>query len=466
VELVENISGFPEILDGRVKTLHPKVFGGILADRQKIEHLNTLKGFNIPQLDIVVVNLYPFIDLLSKGESNLLTMIENIDIGGVSLIRAAAKNFHSTSIISDIIDYEEIIGELNDHGEISLETRKRLSSKAFALTSHYDRSIYQYLSRDTGEKGNEVPLFPDWRKETLRYGENPHQKGYFISPKDENVIQIIWGKQLSYNNYLDISAALRLIYKFNRPTVAIFKHTNPCGVASADSLSKAYDDCFATDTLSPYGGIVVVNKPLDIETAKKINDVFTEIIIAPEYQDGVLDFLQKKKDRRLLKYDVPALRKMASNNVFTSCLNGVLSQSIDMKIEDEENWKVVTKKQPTTQELQALKFAWSVVATLKSNAICLAKEERTIGLGMGQTSRIDSVEFAVYRANKFGHQVHGAVCASDGFFPFRDGIDYLKNEGITAIIQPSGSKGDQEVIDACDEHGISMIFTGVRHFSH
>ncbi|MFA5499288.1 MAG: bifunctional phosphoribosylaminoimidazolecarboxamide formyltransferase/IMP cyclohydrolase [Candidatus Cloacimonadia bacterium] len=466
VDLVEDISGFPEILNGRVKTLHPMVFGGILADRRNEKHLSELAKHKIPQIDIVVVNLYPFVELISKGESDLMTMIENIDIGGVTLIRAAAKNYHSTAIISDVNDYQKVIDELDQEGRITEPTRKKLACKAFATTSHYDRSIYQFLSKEEQQEEKMESLFPNWTQETLRYGENPHQKGVFLSPKDESLIDVIWGKQLSYNNYLDINGALKLIYRFERPTVAILKHTNPCGVASADSLSGAYDDCLATDTLSPFGGIVVVNRPLDMETAERINKVFTEIIVAPEYPEEVLTFLQKKKDRRLVVYNQKGLQKMAESNTYTSCLNGLLSQTIDMKMEDQGGWRVVTKREPTEQEWASLKFAWNVVSTLKSNAIALTNDERTIGLGMGQTSRIDSVEFAVYRAKKFNHEIEGAVCASDGFFPFRDGVDYLSKQGIKAIIQPGGSKGDQEVIKACDELGICMIFTGVRHFSH
>ncbi|MBW6516834.1 MAG: bifunctional phosphoribosylaminoimidazolecarboxamide formyltransferase/IMP cyclohydrolase, partial [Candidatus Cloacimonetes bacterium] len=294
----------------------------------------------------------------------------------------------------------------------------------------------------------------------------PHQKAIFFSPGSEGLIEQLHGKQLSYNNYLDINAALKLIYRFDKPTAAIFKHTNPCGVASAADLLTAYKNSFATDTQSPFGGIVILNKPLDMETAQEINKIFTEIIIAPEFSPEIIEFLTKKKDRRIIKYNPLLLENWSETPTFVSCLNGVLCQDIDIKQDAETEWKIVTEKSPSEEEYNSLRFCWNVVTSLKSNAICLGRGEQTIGMGMGQTSRIDSTVLAVFRAEKYNHQIEGAVCASDGFFPFPDVIQLLAKKGIKAIIQPGGSKGDEEVIKACNDKGISMIFTGCRHFAH
>jgi|SRR5690554_4298774 len=470
VTLIEEMTGFPEILNGRVKTLHPKIYGGILADRDNNDHLKQLEELLIDLIDIVVVNLYPFQKLFKEIGSNKSSshreMIENIDIGGVTLLRAAAKNYRYVTVLSDRDDYDRFLRELNETGEISNETRLNLAHKAFATTSSYDRYINLYLSQLDNNDSSDLFLFPDWEKQELRYGENPHQSGLFLSPGNNNLITKLHGKQLSYNNYLDINAALKLIYRFDRPTVAILKHTNPCGVASADDQLTAYKNAFATDPLSPFGGIVVSNQQLTLETSKEINKIFTEIIIAPSFSKEVIDFLSKKKNRRLVSYNPELLDCWSQTETFVSCLDGILSQDIDIRPDNEENWRVVTEKQPSAVEYNSLRFSWHIVAALKSNAISLCRDERTLGLGMGQTSRIDSAEFAVYRANKFGHDLRDAVCASDGFFPFSDSVDYLAENGIKAIIQPGGSKGDEEVVKACNELGISMIFTGIRHFAH
>lgn len=474
VTLIETITEFPEILDGRVKTLHPKIFGGILADRDNPEHRRQMKDLMINSLDFVVVNLYPFQKLFAEKMKSIeqseqishAEMMENIDIGGVSLLRAAAKNYRQVCVVSEKSDYELLLDELKKNGKVGDETRLFLARKAFATTSAYDRCIYQYLQQIEDEVRPDLSLFPGWQKTELRYGENPHQKAFFYSPGSEGLIEQFHGKQLSYNNYLDINAGLKLISRFDRPAVGIFKHTNPCGVAAADDLLTAYTNSFATDPLSPFGGIVVVNRAPDLLTAKAIDKVFTEIIITPDFPREVKVFLLKKKNRRLIRYHPELMERWAATKTFVSCLDGVLSQDIDLKPEDEAEWQVVTSRVPTKKELESLRFCWKVVAGMKSNAICLGTEERTLGLGMGQTSRIDAAEIAVYRANKYGHVLEGAVCASDGFFPFRDGVDYLADKGIKAIIQPGGSKGDAEVVKACNEHGISMIFTGYRHFAH
>ena len=470
VTLIEDMTGFPEILNGRVKTLHPKIFGGILADRDNKDHLLQLDNLLINLIDIVVVNLYPFQKLFrDMGNHQPVSheeMIENIDIGGVTLLRAAAKNYRYISVLSDKEDYDSFLQELRDKGKISNDTRLYLANKAFAATSGYDRYINIYLQQLYSSDKSDLFFFPDWHKTELRYGENPHQKGVFLSPDRGNLINQIHGKQLSYNNYLDINAALKLIYRFNKPTVAILKHTNPCGVASGNEQLTAYKNAFKTDPLSPYGGIVITNQKLNLETSREINNIFTEIIISPGFSDEVYDFLSRKKNRRLISYNSDLLANWSQSETFVSCLDGILSQNIDLMHDNEENWKVVTEKNPSEEEYDSLRFCWYVVAALKSNAICLGKEERTLGLGMGQTSRIDSAELAAYRAKKFGHDLKDAVCASDGFFPFRDGVDYLAAKGIRAIIQPGGSKCDEEVIKACNELGVSMIFTGTRHFAH
>ncbi len=471
VTLIEELIEFPEILNGRVKTLHPRVLGGILADRDNPQHLEELEHLMIKLIDLVVVNLYPFQKLFSesKENKNAIThseMIENIDIGGVTLLRAAAKNYQHVAIVTEKEDYQPLLDELNEMGQIRLETRFILAQKAFATTSAYDRYIYQYLQQYDQESTSELFLFPNWHKTELRYGENPHQKALFFSPGTDGLIEQLHGKQLSYNNYLDINAALKLIYRFEKPTVAIFKHTNPCGVASADDLVTAYQNAFATDPLSPFGGIVIINKPLDMETAQAIDKIFTEIIITPGFSDEVFQFLLKKKDRRLIRYNPSRLDQWSETPVFISCLDGVLCQDIDIKSDDEANWKIMTDRLPTQEEYKSLRFCWNVVTALKSNAICLGKNEQTLGLGMGQTSRIDSAEIAINRAQKYNLSLEGSVCASDGFFPFPDAIELLAARGITAVIQPGGSRGDEEVINACKEKGISMIFTGRRHFAH
>jgi phosphoribosylaminoimidazolecarboxamide formyltransferase/IMP cyclohydrolase len=471
VTLIEELTKFPEILDGRVKTLHPKVFGGILADRDNRGHLQQLKEFSFDLIDIVVVNLYPFRKLLNEltsAENRVSheTMIENIDIGGVALLRAAAKNHQHVCVISDKSDYGKVLREIGQNGSISPETRKNLARKAFALTSSYDRLIHQYLNRVDGAADNATSLFPDWQKTELRYGENPHQQASFFFPGENGLTEQLHGKQLSYNNYLDINSSLKLITRFDRPTIAIFKHTNPCGVASSDNLFSAYRKCLATDPLSPFGGIVIMNHPPDIPLLEEVDQIFTEIIIAPDYSEEVLTFLRKKKNRRIIRYQPQYLKEWAKTKTFLSCLDGILCQDIDLTEDERENWRVVTKKAPTEKELLSLRFAWKVVTSLKSNAVCITFEEETIGLGMGQTSRIDAAEIAVYRSEKYGHSLKDTVAASDGFFPFRDGVEYLASQGIKAFIQPGGSKGDDDVIGACDELGVSMIFTGRRHFAH
>jgi len=462
VTLVSSITNFPEIMDGRVKTLNPYIHGAILANREIPDHLNQAENLNIGLIDIVCVNLYPFKKTLLNPNASHEDLIENIDIGGPTLIRSAAKNYKSVYVVTDSEDYDKTI-EVLKSGEDALKFRQYLAKKAFTLTADYDSAIANYfmkLTKDDSHLSVSAPL-----QNHLRYGENPHQSANFY--QEESFIKLLHGKQLSYNNLLDIDAALKTITKFkDSPTVAIFKHTNPCGIANGVSLVEAYQKAFSTDTLSPFGGIVIVNKALDLECAKSINKVFTEIIIAPEYEEGVLEYLQKKKDRRLLTYDQQEIIKLKEKKSIISCMNGFLAQDNDINQDNQTQWQVVTNRKPTEQEWQALKFGWNSVSSLKSNAVAFTTHDRTIGLGIGQTSRIDSTEIAISKATKFSLPLQNSICASDGFFPFRDSIDHLVKYGVKAIIQPGGSKGDPEVIQACNEHDIAMVMTYTRHFRH
>lgn len=463
---VSDLTGFPEILDGRVKTLHPVIHAGILADRDKAEHLDTLRDAGITRIDIVIVNLYPFVKTVADPSSGHAMIIENIDIGGPTLIRAAAKNYAHVCVLTDPADYPALLEQLERGGLTELAWREQMAQKAFAMVSVYDRAIADYLAkispRDAFSSRLEISSGLNYR---MRYGENPHQAAALYGA-DPQFLKVLHGKELSYNNFLDTDVCLRAIRQFEEPTVLIVKHGNPCGIASADTLEEAYHKAFATDTDSPYGGIIVVNRSLDLVAAQAINKIFTEIIIAPGYEPGVVEFLTRKKDRRLLQYDAALMDSPAVPRQVRALTLGYLVQDWDTFSEDRSAWQVVTERQPTPEEYQALCFAWKTVAVMNSNAIAITGPDRSLGLGLGQTSRIDSTSIAVMKATKYGHSLKGAVCASDGFFPFRDSIDEVHKHGIIAVIQPGGSKGDADVIHACNELGITMIFTGVRHFKH
>lgn len=469
VKQVPEITGFSEIMDGRVKTLHPVIHGGILADKSNPKHLEELKREGIKPIDLVVVNLYPFRKTISQPDVSLkdvpIIIGKNIDIGGPTMIRAAAKNFQSVTVVVNRNDYNLVADEIIKNGEVCLDTRKYLAKKAFQYTAEYDSYIANYFSEICGEQlpsqfNISLPLNSE-----LRYGENPHQKaGYYI---EENLFTQLHGKQLSFNNLQDVDAALKTIYDFKEmPTIAILKHCNPCGIGLANNLTDAYKKAFATDTMSPFGGIVITNKVLDLDTALEINKVFTEIILAPEFTDEALEKLKKKKNRRLLTYDIYKLKNLKNIRNIRTCLNGILIQDEDIDCDDESKWQVVTKRKPTELEMAKMKFAWKTVTHLKSNAIAICQEDRTIGLGNGQPSRIDSTEIAIGKAKKFGLKIKGCALGSDAFFPFRDSIDTIAKLGIVAVIQPGGSVRDEEVIKACNEHNITMIFTGMRHFRH
>jgi phosphoribosylaminoimidazolecarboxamide formyltransferase/IMP cyclohydrolase len=476
---ISKITKFPEILDGRVKTLHPKIHGALLARRNVKAHKKEIKENKIEYIDLVVVNLYPFEQTIQKEGVTLDEAIENIDIGGPSMLRSAAKNYESVTVVTDAGDYACVLDEMKaNKGRTTLKTRAVLAQKVFALTSRYDAMIAEYLhkqlnGKETQEEGLTATYTLSLTKEIdMRYGENPHQKAAFYALKTEHgtvsfgeYFEKLHGKDLSYNNILDLTAAVGLCDEFGRdkPTVVIVKHTNPCGVAQADSLYEAYRRAFETDTQAPFGGIIAVNQPLDMNTAEAMNEIFTEIIIAPDFEDGVLEYLMKKKDRRLIR------QKKSTNRGGlevrgTSC--GVLVQERDVAMVKDNELRLVTQRKPTEQELNDMLFAWRVAKHVKSNAIVYAKDLRTMGIGAGQMSRVDSSRIARWKAQEAKLDLAGSAVASDAFFPFADGLVAAAEAGATAVIQPGGSIRDEEVIKAADERGIAMVFTGTRHFRH
>lgn len=462
---VSEVTGFPEILDGRVKTLHPKIHGGILAILDNPEHCEQLKLHGITPIDMVVVNLYPFEQTISSKDVKFEDAIENIDIGGPSMVRAAAKNFYYTAVIVNPDVYGVILEELREkQGALSAQTRFQLAVSAFQHTAHYDSVIAKYLS-----DLSPAPVLPETftisvrKEQPLRYGENPHQAAALYGTFGKYFVQL-HGKELSYNNILDINAAALLCAEFDEPTVVIVKHNNPCGVASDANLHTAYLNALATDRTSAFGGIVCVNRPLDTTTAEAINEIFTEVIIAPDYEHGVLELLTKKKDRRLMRQtmNIRTVNEVDVRHV----LGGFLVQESDSHRLQAGNLKVVTKRSPTEEELEALMFAWRVAKHVKSNAIVYASSRQTLGIGAGQMSRVDSSKIAARKAQEAGFDLKGCAVASDAFFPFADGLLEAVKVGASAVIQPGGSVRDQEVIDAANEHNVAMVFTGIRHFRH
>ncbi|MBT8399298.1 MAG: bifunctional phosphoribosylaminoimidazolecarboxamide formyltransferase/IMP cyclohydrolase [Rhodothermia bacterium] len=470
---VSDITGFPEILGGRVKTLHPKVHGALLARRNDPEDIEQLQGLDVAPIDLVVVNLYPFQKATGSADVTDAVAIENIDIGGPTMLRAAAKNFFFVGVVTDPADYSEVLDELDrNEGCLSMTTRRRLATAAFEHTAAYDGAVYSYFTKPAanGTARHEAALkVAQPLAQQLRYGENPHQNAELYGSPAAFYEQL-HGKELSYNNILDLSAALHIITEFEShdPTVAILKHTNPCGVATSATLAEAYEKAFATDRQSPFGGIVVVNQTLDLETASAIDKVFTEIIIAPEFDDDVLGFLKQKKNRRLIRIITSARHDMARD--VRSVVGGSLVQDQDPSLPSPDAFmndlKVVTNRKPTVRELLDLDFAWRVVKWVKSNAIVYARDRATLGIGAGQMSRIDSSEIAVAKGKKSELDFSGCVVASDAFFPFADGVEEAARAGASAVIQPGGSIRDEEVIAAADNHGMAMVFTGRRHFRH
>lgn len=465
VKDVSEITGFQECLDGRVKTLHPMVHGGILARTSHEADVNEIKDLGITPIELVVVNLYPFKNKVSDPDVTPAEATEFIDIGGPTMIRAAAKNFAHVSILSSPAQYSSFIEELEENLSISFETRKKLAKDAFAHTADYDSAISNYFTKLIDEQPAKqfnvsLPL-----SQELRYGENPHQKAAVYGNQNE-FIDCFHGKQLSYNNYLDVDAALNIISDFgdSEYACAIIKHTIPSGVGVAENLTEAYKKAFSTDRVSPFGGIVVVNREMDIETVKAIDEIFTEIIIAPSYSEDALELLKQKKNRRLIRIKKSVREVQASS--FRSMFGGVLHQDADLAPADPSDFNIVSKRKPSEQEMNDLLFAWKVVRHVKSNAIVYAKDGRTLGIGSGQTSRVDSSEIAVAKAEKEGLDLAGSAIASDAFFPFADGVEAAAKAGAKAVIQPGGSIRDEEVIQKANEYDMAMIFTGKRHFKH
>lgn len=476
VILVEELTGYPKMLDGRVKSLHPTVHAGILAVRGIKGHMADLKKNNIKPIDMVVCNLYPFEEVIGKPKFTHEEAVENIDIGGPTMVRAAAKNYHDVAIVVDPVDYKEVLeGLQKGKGVLSLETKEKLAVKAFRLATRYNSAIYTYLQSKAGYPGALPPYINISldKIQDLRYGENPHQLGAFfkelrnwgIKELGSCITQAkqLHGKELSFNNIVDLDAAWALVNYFVSPTVAIIKHTNPCGVGEARDLFSAFKKAYACDSLSAFGGIISANRPIDTKIAKEISPIFVEAIIAPGYSSGALRILKKKKNLRVMEMGRGAANKLYKGFDYKRVSGGFLVQEPDLKQLSVSDIKVATKKEPSVLETKDLFFAWGVCKHVKSNAIVIARNGATLGIGAGQMSRVDATEIAVKKA---GGKVEGAVLASDAFFPFRDSVDIAAKAGIRAIIQPGGSIRDQEVIQAADEHGISMVFTGRRHFRH
>jgi phosphoribosylaminoimidazolecarboxamide formyltransferase/IMP cyclohydrolase len=463
-------TGFPEMLDGRVKTLHPRVHGGLLYIRGNSAHEAAVQQHQIPPIDLVVVNLYPFEQTIAKPNVSLHEAIENIDIGGPSMLRSAAKNHDAVTVIVDPADYEGAAREIRENGNTTLESRRRLAGKVFARTAAYDGAIAAYLAKqfhsaEAGPLPEELTLRAS-KAQALRYGENPHQKAALYG-NFQTYFNQLHGKELSYNNILDLTAAAQLIGEFagDRPTLAILKHTNPCGVGQDASLRRAWDKAYATDKQAPYGGIIAVNTALDLRCAEAISEIFSEVILAPDFAPEALALLQKKKNLRLLKMLAnPA--HAPGNDIRSVSAESFLVQERDVKRTAATELKIVTKRQPAEAELEAMLFGWRVVKHLKSNAILYAGPDRTLGVGAGQMSRVDSSRIAVWKAGEAGLSLKGSIVCSDAFFPFADGLIAAAEAGATAAIQPGGSVRDAEVIAAADERGIAMAFTGTRHFRH
>lgn len=465
---ISEYTGFPEILDGRVKTLHPMVHGGLLYIRGNKEHEAVVEQMGIKPIDLVVVNLYPFENTVQKPDVTLFEAIENIDIGGPSMLRSAAKNHESVTVVVDPADYLVVATEIKNSGGTSLELRRKLAAKVFARTAAYDAAIASYLEKNfklTDEYPSVLTLVAP-RSQILRYGENPHQKAALYGKFGEYFRQL-HGKELSYNNILDLTAAANLICEFlnEPPTLAILKHTNPCGVGQGESLKEAWDKAYATDKQAPFGGIIAVNRILDKDCAQAIAEIFSEVIVAPDFTTEAFEVLQKKKNLRLIQMVKPPVSKIGME-LRSVGAESLLVQQPDTKQESDSEWKVVTHRPPTEQELKAMKFGWKIVKHVKSNAIVFVAPDRTLGIGAGQMSRIDSVRIAIWKAAEAGLPLQGSVVCSDAFFPFPDGAIVAAEAGATAIIQPGGSIRDQAVIDAANQRNLAMIFTGTRHFRH
>jgi phosphoribosylaminoimidazolecarboxamide formyltransferase/IMP cyclohydrolase len=474
---ISDFTGFPEMFDGRVKTLHPRVHGGLLYVRGNAEHEAAAAKHGIKPIDLVVVNLYPFEKTLAQPGVSLHDAIENIDIGGPSMLRSAAKNYASVTVVVDPGDYDAVLKDIKEHGgDTCAMFRWKLAVKVFETTSPYDGAIARHLHAQRMEAKGETAekqdaALPDElnitlrKAQDLRYGENPHQQAALYGDFFEH-FQQLHGKELSYNNILDLTAAAGLVAEFEEPTVAIIKHTNPCGVGSATTLLEAWNLAYATDKQAPFGGIIAVNRPLDAAIAQAIGEIFSEVIIAPDFQPGALAILQKKKNLRLIRQ----LARPSSPLALRSVTGGLLAQQRDSRLVSAADMKIVTKRHPTHEERHAMLFAWRVVKHVKSNAIVFARADaggsRTLGIGAGQMSRVDSSKIAAWKAGEARLNLQASVVASDAFFPFADGVLAAAEAGATAVIQPGGSVRDAEVITAADQRDVAMVFTGIRHFRH
>jgi len=462
-------TGFPEMLDGRVKTLHPKVHGGLLYIREKAEHQKAVAEHGIKPIDLVVVNLYPFEQTVARPNVKLEDAIENIDIGGPSMLRSAAKNHESVTVVVDPADYSVVAEQISQSGTTTLELRRRLAAKVFARTGAYDSAIAAHLEQ--AFSGNQDSAMPSSLRlhvplvQKLRYGENPHQTAALYGNFGEYFEQL-HGKELSYNNILDLTAAANLISEFSEDdsTLAILKHTNPCGVGQAENLKQAWEKAYATDRQAPFGGIISVNQPLDKDCAESIAEIFSEVIVAPNFSEEALQILQKKKNLRLLKMLKPAIQEKSFE--IRSVASGLLLAQQPDATREPDAAKIVTKRQPTDAERTAMLFGWRIAKHVKSNAIVFAAADRTLGIGAGQMSRVDASRIAVWKAGEAGLSLKGSAVCSDAFFPFPDGLIAASEAGATAAIQPGGSMRDAEVIAAADERNMAMMFTGVRHFRH
>jgi phosphoribosylaminoimidazolecarboxamide formyltransferase/IMP cyclohydrolase len=467
---VSDYTGFPEMMEGRVKTLHPKIHGGLLARRDKESHMSAAAEHKIEMIDLVVVNLYPFEETVAKYDVTFELAIENIDIGGPSMLRSAAKNHAYVSVVVDAADYDRVLTAMSDEAA-TLKLRRELALKVFHRTAAYDGAIATYLNDQVSEEPRleDISGIPSELKmdlpqvQSLRYGENPHQQAALYGSFFDCFEQL-QGRELSFNNIIDITAATYLIGEFQKPTVAILKHTNPCGVASADTLLEAWEEAFVTDQQAPFGGIIVVNQTMDADLAMIISKIFCEVIIAPAFTEAAREVFAKKKNLRLMtvKASLPA----DSLREIRSVVGGVLMQDRDTMPDRPSDWKIVSKRQPSPEQMRAMAFGWKVVKHVKSNAIVYAGCERTLGVGAGQMSRVDSSKIAVWKAGEAGLDLNGSIVASDAFFPFADGLIAAAEAGAIAAIQPGGSVRDDEVIAAADERDMVMVFTGKRHFKH
>lgn len=455
---VADLTGYPSILAGRVKTLHPKVHGGILARRNEASDLAELAKYEIPTIDLVVVDLYPFEETVASGADDE-AIIEKIDIGGIALIRGAAKNFEDVVIVPSQQYYQPLAQILAEQdGETNLAQRRDFAKAAFDVSSHYDGHIYQYFAKNTETPSIKISHS---QSQVLRYGENPHQKGVFYGDLPA-LFERLNGKELSYNNLVDIDGAIQLVNEFEEPFFAVIKHTNACGAATGTTILEAWKKALAGDPVSAFGGVLACNRPIDAETAKAINEIFIEVLIAPEYSEEALSILKSKKNRILLRQKMP----ITATKVVKNVLNGVLVQESDSKNAEVENFDIKTTRKPSEIEQQDIIFGEKIVKHLKSNAICLVKDGQLIGSGCGQTSRIDALKQAIAKAHHYEFEIKGAILSSDAFFPFSDSVAYAHRYGIEVIVQPGGSVKDSETIDYCEQAGMCLVMTGLRHFKH